>query len=287
MADTEGGAYLTPGDDPEMVQASEKARQTFRYFWREMSWERRRIIPGLELAAVKAAFSDPPEVQAQNPDGLEVEQMWLIDVDFDGRLLKGTLINTPISLKTFNEGDEVSIPGKQITDWMYVIAGEVYGGFTIDLMRSRMSSGERRQHDQAWGFDFGDVGMVDLVPPTYIGEAPRKKGFFAGLFGKKAEPQDYAAVGANEHPMSANMRSSFEEAIKENPEMLNQRDDRNGFTFLHQLALGGSLDGVDVCLKNGADPREKGNNGLTPYQLAKSLGWKRVMKRLEEVGGAE
>lgn len=278
--------YPSPSDDPEMIKASEKARQTFRFFWREMAWEYRRIVPGLELAAVKAAFSDPPEIRAQNPDTLEVEQMWLMNVDFDGRQLTGTLINSPMTLKTVQEGDQISIPGKRITDWMYVVNGHVCGGFTIDLMRSRMSSGERRQHDAAWGFDFGDVGIVDLVPPSYIGKEPPKKGFFSSLFGGKAEPQDYAVVAANEHPMSANMRSSFEETLEKDPDMLSRTDDAHGFTFLHQLALAGSYDGVDVCLNQGADPKKPANNGLTPYQLAKSLGWKKVMQRIEAAGGA-
>jgi len=44
--------------DPEMQQAYENARGSFRYFWRELSWERRRIVPGLDLACVKAPFSD-------------------------------------------------------------------------------------------------------------------------------------------------------------------------------------------------------------------------------------
>jgi hypothetical protein len=52
------------------------------------------------------------------------------------------------------------------------------------------------------------------------------------------------------------------------------------------LSLAGSWDGVDVCLKHGADPSEAAPNGMTPFALAKSLGWKKVMARLEEVGGA-
>ena len=33
------------GDSPEMRQASASAQRSFKYFWRELSWERRRIIP--------------------------------------------------------------------------------------------------------------------------------------------------------------------------------------------------------------------------------------------------
>ncbi|TWU49050.1 DUF2314 domain-containing protein [Rubripirellula reticaptiva] len=275
--------FISPGDDPEMVEASKKARQTFKYFWREMAWEKRRIVPGLELAAVKASLFDPREVREANPGGLEVEHMWLIDIDFDGRQVQGTLINTPHSLKSYQEGQQVKIRGKQVGDWMYVSMGEVCGGFTIDLMRSRMSASERKHHDVAWGHDFGDVGVVPLVPNSYLGgEASKKKGMFSRFKKVPQQPQDYKKVAETEHPMSVNMRDSFEQALQKNPEMLEQADDAHGFTFLHQLALAGSWDGVDVCLKNGADAKKKSNNGMTAMDLAKCLAWKRVMARLQE-----
>ncbi len=286
MTNSQSPIFQSPSDDPEMEQAAAKARQTFRYFWREMAWERRRIVPGLEVAAVKGSCSDPPEIRAQNPDGLEVEHMWLLEVDFDGRELNGTLINAPHSLKTFNEGDSVTIAGKQICDWMYVILGNVYGGFTVDVFRSRMGKAERKQHDQAWGFDFGDVGIVNLVPPDHIGEAPaKKKGLLSRFGGSQSTPQDYAAVAAAEHPMSVSMRESLEQTLTENPNFVHDVDDR-GYNFLHQLSLAGSLDGVDVCLKHGADPKKAAPNGMTPFTLAKCLGWKRVMARLQQAGGA-
>ena len=45
---------------PEMQQAYQAARASFRRFWRELSWERRRIVPGLEMAMVKLPFTDGP-----------------------------------------------------------------------------------------------------------------------------------------------------------------------------------------------------------------------------------
>ena len=285
MSNSESPIFQFPSDDPEMDQAAAKARKTFRYFWREMAWEYRRIVPALEMAAVKASFFDPPEIQAQNPEGLEVEHMWLLDVDFNGRQLNGTLINSPMSLQTYSEGDEVTIPGKQICDWMYVVEGKVYGGFTVDVIRSRMEKSERTQHDQAWGFDFGDTGIVNLVPPEYIGEAPaKKKGFFSGFGKSKATPQDYAKVAATEHPMSVNMSESLEQTLKDNPSFINETDD-HGYNFLHQLSLAGSLHGVNVCLKHGADPNKAAPNGMTSYKLAKVLGWKKVMARLKKASG--
>ena len=173
--------FPSPSDDPEMEQASANARQTFRFFWREMAWEQRRIVPGLELAAVKGSFSDPPEVRARNPGGLEAEHMWLLDVDFDGRHLSGTLINSPHSLQTYSEGDQVKISGVQISDWMYAVSGNVYGAFTVDVLRGRMSKPERQQHDDAWGFDFGEVGVINYVPHEFFGLTPPKKGLFSFL----------------------------------------------------------------------------------------------------------
>lgn len=277
--------FQSPGDDAEMEQAAAKARQTFRYCWREMAWEQRRIIPALDLIAVKASFSDPPEIRARNPGGLEMEHMWLLDIEFDGRQIQGTLINSPHSLKSVKEGDRVTIAGKQLFDWMYVISGNVYGGFTVDLMRSRMGKKERKAHDDAWGFDFGEVGVVPLVPSDYIGEpAAKKKGMFS-IFsrGSASQPQDYNKVAAAEHPMSVNMRDSLDEALTKDAQMVHQADDR-GFTLLHQLSLAGSLDGVDVCLKHGADVKKPASNGMTPFALAKALSWKRVMERLQKAG---
>ncbi len=281
----ESPIFHSPSNDPQMDQATAKARQTFKFFWREMAWERRRIVPGLDVAAVKVACSDPPEVRAQNPDGLEVEHMWIVDVDFDGKRIQGTLINSPHTLRSFEEGDQVTVTGKQLSDWMYAIAGHVYGGFTVDVLRSRMPTSERTQHDKAWGLDFGPVGVVPIVPPDYIGDpAPKKKGLFSFFGGVAAStPQDYAKVAATEHPMSVNMRQSLEATLAKNPSLVHETDD-HGYNFLHQLSLAGSYDGVDICLKCGADPKKPARNGMTPLALAKCLGWKRVMERLQQAG---
>jgi uncharacterized protein YegJ (DUF2314 family) len=127
--------YFARDDDPEMQRAIEQARTTFRYFWREMAWEQRRIVPGLDLACVKVPFSDPPEMQHQADDP-EVEQMWLSDIDFDGQAITGTLINSPNWLKSIKEGDQSQVPIHGISDWMYAIEGRVYGAYTVNLMRA-------------------------------------------------------------------------------------------------------------------------------------------------------
>lgn len=83
--------------------------------------------------------------------------------------------------------------------------------------------------------------------------------------------------------MSVNMRSSLEEMLAKNPEHLESADDM-GLTLLHQMTIAGSLDGVDVCLKRGANPNQMAKNGMTAAKLAKGLGWKKVLSRLQTAG---
>jgi uncharacterized protein len=81
--------FMFDPNDPEMQEAYNQARVTFRYFWREIAWERRRILPALDVACVKAPFSDSESVE----DHSEVEQMWLGSIDFDGQFVSGELLN--------------------------------------------------------------------------------------------------------------------------------------------------------------------------------------------------
>jgi len=252
------------GDDPEMLRAYENARQTFRYFWREIAWERRRIIPALDLACVKAPFSDDTSGTSITEDPT-VEHMWISEIDFDGTTITGTLLNAPNNLTSISEGDFVSIPLKDISDWMYVIGGEVFGAHTVNLMRARMDRQERQSHDGAWGLNFGDPSKIRLIP-----EPKKQGGILQSWFGKAAVP-DLTA----EHPMSINMAESLKEQLAKDPSLLNSADE-NGWTLLHQEALAGSAPTVKVLLDAGANRNAKTNLGMTPLQLAQSLRWDSV-----------
>lgn len=258
--------YLSEGDDPEMLQAFEQARKSFRYFWREMAWEKRRIIPGLDLAAVKAPFSDGDS--KPNTSGIpSVEQMWISDIEFDGQVIRGELLNSPNWLKSVKAGDQVETSISELSDWMYAISGQVYGAYTVNLLRSRMKPKERRDHDNAWGLDFGDPAKIRIVPETGKGG-----GLLKGLFGKKTD-------AIEEHPMSVNMAKSLKEQLAKDPSFLTSTDHR-GWSLLHQEALAGSAPTVKVLLEAGADRNAKTKDGKTPLQLAESLGWTNVVALL-------
>ena len=113
-------------DDPDMQRAFKRARASFRFFWREACWDRRRIIPALDMACVKAPFSDG-EKKRRNDGNPDVEHMWMNDIEFDGKRVSGVLMNSPNWLRTVKEGDDARFKLEEISDWMYAIGGEVYG----------------------------------------------------------------------------------------------------------------------------------------------------------------
>lgn len=240
--------FMADGGDPEMQRAYEQARDSFRYFWREIAWDRRRIVPALELAAFKAPFTDDAS-RPGSGDAPEVEHMWLSDVDFDGEAVSGVLGNEPNWVTSVHAGDAVRIPLDRISDWMYVMSGIAYGAFTVNLLRSRMNPEERREHDLAWGLDFGDPGTarMDADDP---------------------------------HPMSETMASSLRETLATDPSLLSVKG-HNGWTLLHQEASAGSAATVRVLLDAGADPGAVADNGMTPLQLANVLGWESVAGLLD------
>ncbi|MBX9696227.1 MAG: DUF2314 domain-containing protein [Cyanobacteria bacterium] len=275
--DSKETVYMFESKDPEMLRAYERARESFRYFFRELSWEKRRIVPALDLAFVKVPFSDTADA---DPESEGVEHMWLDEVDFDGKMVSGKLINSPNWLKSCKIGDSKRIAIGEISDWMYSIYGRVFGAHTVNLMRSRMSPRERKEHDEAWGLEFGDPNDVRVIFSPEA-DKPRTKGL-GGLFGKKKseEPTSQPDLDA-EHPMSESMAESLKDSLSRNPAMVYEKDDR-GWTLLHQEALAGNTATVKVLLEHGADPKLRTDHGMTARDLAQTLQWNQLMLLLSE-----
>ena len=238
-------------NDPEMQDAIRQARSTFKFLWRELSWERRRIVPALEIACAKTVFADRP-LEECGPDD-PVEQMWLDEIEFDGRTVTGKLINQPHQLESVKEGETCNFSFERLTDWMYAISSKVYGAHTVNLMRSRMTPAERQEHDAAWGFKFCEPGKILLTPEDTRVDV--------------------------EHPMSVNMRPKLEDYLKQNPSIINQPDER-GWTFLHHQSLAGNALVVETLLQHGADRMLETNDGDLAIDLARLMDWERVVSLL-------
>jgi len=242
--------YFVSSDEDYMHRAFEQARESFKYFWRELYWERRRIVPMLDYAMVKICFLDVV-------NGEEVgEHMWIDDVEFDGETIYGTLVNEPDSVQNVKLGDQISAKIDEMSDWLFSIDGRAYGGFSVQAMRSRMQKKELKEHDKEWGLDFGDFNDILVV------------------YEQKEHPENLT-----EHPMCKNMREQFEQYVKENPSIVTDADEE-GFTQLHREALAGNLALVNVLLANGADKNVRTKSGKRAIDLAEHLGWEHIAKVL-------
>ena len=261
---------ITDGEDLVMARAVERAQETFKLFWRELSWEYRRIIPVFSQSMIKAGFA----TDSDEPDACNVEHMWVEAIRFDGIKIRGTLLNQPNWIATINQGDQVEIEFDELEDWMLVYENKVYGAFTVHAIRQAMTSSERRQHDNAWGLDFGDP-----LNPRILFEAPKQnEGFLSRLFSKH-ESVSVDIENLPEHPMSEQMVPRILDAIKEQPSLVSDVDS-NGWTMLHKEALAGNLLLVQTLLEQGADKNLRNPNGHTASDLAKLLGWPNVINEL-------
>jgi uncharacterized protein YegJ (DUF2314 family) len=246
--------FFAEGDSPKMIDAYKKAQDNFKFFWRELSWEHRRIIPALDLACVKVAFTQ----KIDESDKPIVEHMWINDINFDGEKIYGTLINDPNELTNVKNGDSVEIPLNQISDWLFSTQGKTYGGFTIQTMRSEMNKKERTEHDKAWGLHFGDYNDILVV------------------YEQKEQPENLI-----EHPMSKNMKDSLIDFLKQNPGELTSKDEF-GYTFLHKETIAGNKTSVEVLKQAGMDLNEKTDNGKTALDFARLLKWEHIIPLLEK-----
>ena len=244
--------FYADGEDAAMLEAFRQARESFGYFWRELYWENHRIVPGLDFACVKVAFS-------QDIGGhTEVEHMWINDVYFDGERVYGVLANDPGILTSVASGDEVAVSLEQISDWMFAVGGRAYGGFSVQAMRKAMGQDERAEHDEVWGLDFGDPDVVLLA------------------YEQEKHPQNLI-----EHPMSVNMKEKLQKFLSQNPKEITQADDE-GYTMLHREAIAGNRTAVEILLAKGADKNAKNIHGKTALDYARAFGWDHVVQALNE-----
>ena len=269
--------------DPAMQRAIERAQQSFPFFWRELSWEYRRIIPGLDFAAIKLPFKVSAEVQAKH-NAPQVEHMWVGDVQFDGHTLSGELLNSANFIPHLQAGTEVSAPLADLEDWMYTSLGVLCGGFTVQAIRASMSERERAEHDKAWGQPFPDPALCNIT--SYDKPAPEQPTGLSRLWKKAPAPSGLPFDEAmrlareKEHPMSENMRERYATDLKEQPGMVTQVFD-DGWTLLQRDALAGNLAPVEVLYKLGADAHQlRTPQGDTALELAQRMGWTRVVAAL-------
>lgn len=124
--------------DPEMNAAIQKARKTVGDFIDALSHPR---LSRTNLS-IKLAIRDQDEV----------EHFWLNNVQYSDGTFSGDIANTPNSVQSVTFGQPLSVPAAQISDWMYIENGALKGGFTMRVMRNRLTPKERADFDANIGF---------------------------------------------------------------------------------------------------------------------------------------
>jgi uncharacterized protein YegJ (DUF2314 family) len=118
-------------DDPEMVAAIAKARETLPQFW--LVFDRRG--QGETNFALKVRITDKHGA----------EHFWAIDLERrEGKIL-GTINNDPDIVASVKLGDRITIPEADISDWLYMRDGKMVGNHTIRPLFKKMSAKEVQQ----------------------------------------------------------------------------------------------------------------------------------------------
>lgn len=115
------------GDDPEMAAAIDKARKTLPEFWKHFD----------QRASGESSFA--LKVKITDPNG--IEHFWLTDLKHDGKVT-GVINNDPEIVKSVKLGQQYEIPDVDISDWMYVRNGKIYGNETVRPLYKTMSPEE-------------------------------------------------------------------------------------------------------------------------------------------------
>jgi uncharacterized protein YegJ (DUF2314 family) len=134
-----GGVVTVKNDDPQMAAAMAKAQETLPQF-----------ISALQLPSpsqtdfmIKVGFTD----EAGGP-----EYMSVTPVTYDGTRFNGKLHNEPVLVRSIKLGDAVSVEPSRVVDWMYIDDGKMVGGYTLRVLRDRMTPEQRRRFDESQAF---------------------------------------------------------------------------------------------------------------------------------------
>lgn len=122
-------------DDEEMNEAMDKARKSLEDFIKVVQKPQKTH----SSFAVKVAVRD----------GKNVEHFWVALEKFDGKQFDGTIGNDPMLVKTVKAGDRIKVPKDKVEDWMYIEKAKLVGGYTVRVLRNRLSPEERKALDES------------------------------------------------------------------------------------------------------------------------------------------
>lgn len=84
------------------------------------------------------------------------EHIWVGVIEILDDAYKGIVNNNPEMTQVVSYGDTVIVKKDEITDWMYLSNNILKGGYTIRVVRSKMTNKERMEMDKDLGYKIED-----------------------------------------------------------------------------------------------------------------------------------
>jgi uncharacterized protein YegJ (DUF2314 family) len=139
---SEDEIYSTSSEDEEMNEAIDSAKSTLQLFenaFRSKKYDESSFV-------LKVRFDTPKGF----------EHIWVNNIEMEKNNYYGTINNIPESTTEVKEGEKITIDKTNITDWLYNDNGTLRGGYTIKVIRNRMTKEEREQFDKEFQLKVDD-----------------------------------------------------------------------------------------------------------------------------------
>lgn len=135
--------YSVEGDDIEMNKAIADARATFQDF--EKAFTSNEFDTSKFLIKVKFVTQNRGH-----------EHMWITSLKKQGKDYYGVLDEEPESTKMVKLGELIKVNKEDISDWLYAAHDTLRGGYTIRVIRRRLSKNEQIKFDKSFSLKIVD-----------------------------------------------------------------------------------------------------------------------------------
>lgn len=133
----EPAIYTVTEVDAEMNEAIKEAKKNLPKFYKDLESEN----PKYNSFGIKMTFPH------ENGD----EHIWINSLFKKNNDYFGIVDNLPEFTRDVKRGDTVQIITNRVSDWMYLENSELKGGYTIRLLRNRMTNDEKIEFDKTSG----------------------------------------------------------------------------------------------------------------------------------------
>jgi uncharacterized protein YegJ (DUF2314 family) len=141
--DTTAHTYSVMAEDLAMNSAIIESNKTLGEFDKAL----RSNDPSYTAFSVKTRY--------KTPDG-GGEHMWIAGIKLVNGNYRGFVNNEAEKTTEVEYGDTVIVHRNEITDWMFLDNNVLRGGYTIRVIRDRLSKEERIKMDEELGFKIDD-----------------------------------------------------------------------------------------------------------------------------------